>query len=80
MNERYNISIQIALNFVPNGPTDNKSVLVQVMAWHRTGNMPLPEPMLTQFTDIRGRRVKASAYKPLPDPMLTQIYITIWGQ
>ena len=28
---------------------DNKSALVQVMAWHRTGDKPLPEPMLTQF-------------------------------
>ena len=27
------------------------STLVQVMAWHRTGENPSPEPMLTQFTD-----------------------------
>ena len=38
-------------NFVPKGPTDNKSVLVLKMAWHWTGDKPLPEPMLTQFTD-----------------------------
>ena len=25
--------------------------LVQVVAWHRTGEKPLPESMLTQFTD-----------------------------
>ena len=30
---------------------DNKSALVQVMAWRWTGDKPLPEPMLTQFTD-----------------------------
>ena len=35
----------------PKGPIDSKSALVQVMAWHRTGNKPLPEPMLAQFTD-----------------------------
>ena len=29
----------------------SKSALVQVMAWHRTGEKPLPESMLTQFTD-----------------------------
>ena len=30
---------------------DNKSVLVQVMAWRPKGDKPLPEPMLTQFPD-----------------------------
>ena len=45
------ISIQISLKFVPNGPIDNKSALVQVMAWRRTGDKPLPEAMMTQFTD-----------------------------
>ena len=52
MNEKFCISIQISLKFVPNGATDNKSALVQVMAWHRTGDKPLPEPMMNQFTDI----------------------------
>ena len=32
-------------------PIDNKPELVQVMAWRRTGDKPLPETMLTQFTD-----------------------------
>ena len=45
------ISICISTKFVPKGPIDNKAVLVQVMAWRCTGNKPLPEPMLTQFTD-----------------------------
>ena len=30
---------------------DNKPKLVQVMARRRTGDKPLPELMLTQFTD-----------------------------
>ena len=51
LDENVRISIKISLKFVPKGPTDNKSALVQVMAWHRTGAKPLPEPMLTQFTD-----------------------------
>ena len=50
-NENARISIQISLKFVPNGPIDNKPALVQVMAWRRTGDKPLPEPMLTQFID-----------------------------
>ena len=32
-------------------PTDNKSALVQVIAWRREGDKPLREPMLTQFID-----------------------------
>ena len=36
--------------FVPKGPVDNKLVLVQVMAWHRTGDKPLSELKLIQFT------------------------------
>ena len=30
---------------VPKGQIDNKPALVQVMAWHRTGDKPLPESM-----------------------------------
>ena len=44
-------SDQISLKFVPRSPIDNKPALVQVMAWRRTGDKPLPEPMMTQFTD-----------------------------
>ena len=51
MNEKFRISIWISLKFVPKGPIDNKSALVQVLAWHLTGDKPLPEPMLTQFTN-----------------------------
>ena len=38
-------------SFVSKGPIGNTSVLVQVMAWRRTGDKPLSEPMMTQFTD-----------------------------
>ena len=50
-NESVWISITISRKFIPNGPIDYKSALVQVVAWHRTGEQPLPESMLTQFTD-----------------------------
>ena len=52
LNENVRISIKISLKFVPEGPIDNKSALVQVMAWRRTGDKPLPELMLTQFNDV----------------------------
>ena len=51
LNENDRIPIRISLKFVPRSPVDNKPGLVQVMAWRRTGANPLPELMLTQFTD-----------------------------
>ena len=51
MNESVCILNRISLKFVPRDPFDNKSAMVQVMAWRRTGDKPLPEPMLTQFTE-----------------------------
>ena len=50
-NEGVWISITISLKFVPKGSIDYKSALVQVMAWHRTGEKLLPESMLTKFTN-----------------------------
>ena len=51
VNEKFRILIRISPKFIPMGPIGNKSALVQVMAWSRTGDKPLPEIMLTQFTD-----------------------------
>ena len=45
------ISIKISLNFVPRGPVDNIPSLGQMMAWHRSGDKPLSEPMVVYFTD-----------------------------
>ena len=49
MNGRFCIFIQITLKFVPKGQIDNRPALVQVMAWRRTGDKPLPGSMVTQF-------------------------------
>ena len=62
LNENVKSWIQISLKCVPNGPIDNEPAFVQAMAWRRTGDKPLLEPMLTQFTDAyicdtRGREV-----------------------
>ena len=43
LNENVSILIQISLKFVPKGSIDKKSALVQVLAWCRTGDKPLPE-------------------------------------
>ena len=50
-NENVWISIKISLKFVPNGhgPINNIPALVQIMAWHRTGDKPLFETMMTSL-------------------------------
>ena len=51
MIEKFCISILISPKFVAKGSIDNKPGFVQVMAWCRTGDKPLTEPMQTQFID-----------------------------
>ena len=46
VNENVKISIKNSLNFVPKGPFNNNSALVQIMAWRRPGDKPLSEPMM----------------------------------
>ena len=48
LNGNDEISIRISLKFVPMSPIGNKPALVQVRACRRTGDKPLPEPILTQ--------------------------------
>ena len=45
------ILTKISLKFVPKGPINNIRTLVQIMAWRRTGDKPLSEPMMTKFND-----------------------------
>ena len=51
VNENVRMSIQIWLKFVPKSPIYNNSALVLVMIWRRTGDKPLPQAMMTHFTD-----------------------------
>ena len=48
-NENVWISITISLKFVPNGPINNISALVQIIAWRRSGDKPLSEPMMVSL-------------------------------
>ena len=48
-NENVWISIKISLKFVPKGPINNIPALVQVMAWRRSGDKPLSEPMMVSL-------------------------------
>ena len=45
LSENVYISIKTSLKFVPKGPIDNMTALVQIMAWRRTGDKPISEPM-----------------------------------
>ena len=49
LNENVWIPIKISLKFVPQGPINNIPALVQIMAWRRTGDKPLSEPMMVSL-------------------------------
>ena len=51
LNENVAILSKISMKFVPKGPIDNNPPLVLIMAWHRTGDKPLSEPIMAYFTD-----------------------------
>ena len=49
LNENVRISIKISLKFVPRGPINNNPSLVQIIAWRRSGDKPLFEPMMVSL-------------------------------
>ena len=49
LNENVWISIKISLKFVPKDPINYNPALVQIMAWHRTGDKPLSELMMVRL-------------------------------
>ena len=48
-NENVWISIKISLKFVSKGPINNIPALVQIMAWRRSGDKLLSEPMMVSL-------------------------------
>ena len=52
LNKNIWISINISLKFVPKGPIDNITGLVQIMAWHHSADKPLSEPMISLLMHI----------------------------
>ena len=49
LNENAWISIKISLKFVPKGPINKIPALVQIMAWRRSGDKPLSEPIMVSL-------------------------------
>ena len=50
LNENVWIPIKTSMKFVPKGPINNISALVQIIAWRRPGDKPLSEPMMVSLT------------------------------
>ena len=46
LNEIYEFHLRFQLNFVPEVPVNNIPALVQIMAWRRSGDKPLSEPIM----------------------------------
>ena len=44
--ENVRISIKISLKFVHKGAINNNPALFQILAWRRSGDKPLSEPMM----------------------------------
>ena len=66
-NENVWISIKISLKFVPKGPINNIPALIQIMAWRRSGDKPLSEPMMVSLpTHICVTRPQWVNYFPNP--------------
>ena len=49
LNENVRSSIKISLKVVLNGPINNNPALIQMMAWRRSGDKPLYEPMIVSL-------------------------------
>ena len=51
--ENWCLSIKISMTCIPKVPLDSEPALVQIMAWRRSGAMPLSEPetVMTPFAD-----------------------------
>ena len=49
LNKNCWISNTCWIKYFPYGPVGNISPLAQILAWYRTGDKPLSDPMMTQF-------------------------------
>ena len=83
LNENVWIPVKISLKYVTKGPINNIPALVQIMAWRRSGDKPLSEPMMvglpTHICVTRPQWVKPSIYCQLENEEQTgEIWIKVW--
>ena len=70
--------IDISQNIVPNGQINNIPALVQIMAWHQSGDKPLSEPMMESLLSLNVLRhgwliTSHSFYKGIKSLSISQI-------
>ena len=61
LNEKNWISNKMSFKYISCGLVDNMLAVVQIMAWHRPGDKPLPEPMLVSLLRT-SKVVRAKAF------------------
>ena len=66
------ILLLISLISISKFPTDNMSALVQVKAWCRTGDKPIPDPVLIKIYDTNASFRTQTQSTPPPYPNLHQ--------
>ena len=49
LSENIRILSKISMKFVPTGPVNDIPALVQIVAWRRSGDKPLSEPMMVSL-------------------------------
>ena len=76
LNENAWIPVKISLKFVPKGPINNIPALVLIMAWRRSGDKPLSEPMIGLPTHICVTRPQW--VKDCLADSATQCSVSIW--
>ena len=54
--------MQMSLKSVARGPINNIPALVQIMAWRRSGDKPLSEPMMAYLNDAYMRHSVSMSY------------------
>ena len=52
-----------SLKYIPNGPVNNYSSLVEMMAWRRSGDKPLSQPMIVYLTGGYRRHSASMSFK-----------------
>ena len=72
LNKNVRISIEISLKFVPKGPINNIPALVQIVAWRRSGDKPLSEPMMVSLL------THICVTRPQWVINMVHTYMTIW--
>ena len=82
----FEFGLKFHWKLISKGPINNILALVQIMAWRRSGDKPLYEPMLvrlrTYICVARPQWVKSTSLQVMAwhhqEPMLTQVSVTIW--